>query len=140
VASLLRRCLNREPNHRPSAASAARVLARSGGPGTVADPVGETTFWGELRRRRFPQFVGSAMLVGGTVIAFASEVLVGQFGAYEVLRPLSVPLAICGVAAAIVITWFHGERGAQESGALEWVFHGVIGVIWLTSSAWILFF
>jgi hypothetical protein len=96
------------------------------------------TFWGELTRRRFPQFVGSALLVGAGVIGFASEVVVGQFGANDMLRPLSVPLALCGVAAAVVITWFHGERGEQESSRFERILLGVIGVLWVALTAWIL--
>lgn len=136
VASLLKRCLNREPNHRPSAANAAKALeVRAEGADAV--PLEGATFWEELKRRRFPQFVGSAVLVGAGVIGFASEVVVGQFGAPDVLRPLSVPLAVCGVAAATVITWFHGERGAQQSSSVEKVLLGFIGAIWLAVTTWI---
>ena len=138
VASLLKRCMNREPNHRPSAANAAKTL-RTAAPGESGVPRPEDmTFWGELTRRRFPQFVGSALLVGAGVIGFASEVVVGQFGANDMLRPLSVPLALCGVAAAVVITWFHGERGEQESSRFERILLGVIGVLWVALTAWIL--
>jgi hypothetical protein len=64
--------------------------------------------------------------------------VVGQFGAAEVLQSLSVPLALCGVASACVITWYHGERGKQRRSSLEWILLGVITAIWLASSAWIL--
>lgn len=140
VAGLLRRCMNREPNHRPSAAAAADTLKPSAGgtPGTSSAPAGDSTLWDELIRRRFPQFVGSALLVGASVVAFASEVVVGQFGASDVIRPLSVPLALCGVAAAVVITWYHGERGTQSSSTTEWVLLGLIAATWLAASAWVL--
>jgi hypothetical protein len=98
----------------------------------------DATFWEALKRRRFPQFVGSSLLVGAGVIGFASEVVVGQFGANDILRLLSVPLAICGVAAATIITWFHGERGHQGSSRVEWILLGVVGAVWLSLSAWIL--
>jgi serine/threonine protein kinase len=138
VASLLKRCMNREPNHRPSATNAARALQVTG-PGEVGGFLPEdSTFWGELKRRRFPQFVGSALLVGTGVIAFTSEVVVGVFGLPDVLSFLSLPLALCGVAAAIIITWFHGERGAQGSSRLEWALLGIVGVIWLTITTMIL--
>jgi serine/threonine protein kinase len=140
VASLLKRCMNREPNHRPSAASAASVLRPSQEPGSPMsfDADAASTLWEELMRRRFPQFVGSALLVGASVIAFTAEVVVGQFEADEILRPLSVPLALCGVAAATVITWYHGERGEQSSSTTERVLLAVIAAVWLASSAWIL--
>jgi hypothetical protein len=137
VASLLKRCMNREPNHRPSAANAASALQvnATGAVGVVTPE--DATFWDALKRRRFPQFVGSALIVGAGVIAFVSEVVVGQFDQPDVLKFLSVPLALGGVAAATVITWFHGERGAQQSSALEWTLLGVIGVIWVSITAMI---
>lgn len=138
VASLLRRCLSREPNHRPSAATAAATLEDPETAGDSGLDVGPATFWEELKLRRFPQFVGSALLVGASIVAFASEVVVSQFNANEVLRPLSVPLALCGVAAATVITWYHGERGKQRSSTMEWILLAVIGVIWVTATVWIL--
>ena len=138
IASLLRRCMNREPNHRPSAAMAAAALRDPDATGGHEVQVGPTTFVGELMRRRFPQFVGSALLVGASIIGFASEVVVGQFEANEIIRPLSVPLAVCGVAAATVITWFHGERGKQRGSVVEWALLGTLGVIWIASTAWIL--
>jgi serine/threonine protein kinase len=138
VAALLKRCLNREPNHRPSAVIAAKTLQTQSSGGLTPADVTYTTFWDELKRRRFPQFVGSALVVGAGVVGFASEVVVGQFEAPEVLRPLSVPLAVGGVLAAIVLTWFHGERGAQRSSSVEWILLSVIGFIWIAATAWIL--
>jgi len=75
--------------------------------------------------------------VGAGVVGFVSEVVVGQFGADDVLRPLSVPLAVFGVAAATVITWYHGERGKQQRSRLEWILLSVIGVTWLSLTVWI---
>jgi serine/threonine protein kinase len=137
VASLLKRCLNREPNHRPSAANAAKTLQVKEPGSTPSESTEDGTLWDELKRRRFPQFVGSALLVGAGVVGFVSEVVVGQFGADDVLRPLSVPLAVFGVAAATVITWYHGERGKQQRSRLEWILLSVIGVTWLSLTVWI---
>ncbi|MDH3205910.1 MAG: serine/threonine protein kinase [Gemmatimonadota bacterium] len=138
VAALLKRCMNREPNHRPSAANAAKALQDTAIGGVGGLNAEDATFWDELKRRRFPQFVGSAVVVGATFVGFASEVVVSQFGANDLLRPLSVPLAVCGVAAATVITWYHGERGTQRSGVLERVLLVLIGVLWLSITAWII--
>ncbi len=138
IGALLKRCLNQEPNHRPSAAIAARTLSSQSGSELTPADVEYASFWDELKRRRFPQFIGSALVAGTLVIGFASEVVVGQFGAPDVLRPLSVPLGVCGVLAAIVITWFHGERGQQSGSVVEWILLGLIGAVWVASSAWIL--
>jgi serine/threonine protein kinase len=138
VAAVLKRCLNREPNRRPSAATAARALSTKDPEARTPEDITYTGLWDELKRRRFPQFVGSALLVGTAIIGFASEVVVGQFNANEVIRPLSVPLALCGVAAATVITWYHGERGVQKSSVTEWVLLGVIAIVWLAATTLIL--
>jgi serine/threonine-protein kinase len=138
IASLLKRCMNREPNHRPSAQAAAAALRDPDSTGGHEVHVGPTTLLDELMTRRFPQFVGSALLVGASIVSIASEVIVDQFGANDVIRPLSVPLAACGVAAAMVVTWYHGERGKQRSSMVEWVLLGIIAVIWIASTAWIL--
>jgi len=137
IASLLKRCMNREPNHRPSAATAAAALRDPDASGSHEVSGGPTTFLDELLRRRFPQFVGSALLTGAGIIGFASEVVVGQFDANDIIRPLSVPLAVCGVAAATVTTWYHGERGKQRGSTVEWVLLGLIGVIWIASTVWV---
>jgi serine/threonine protein kinase len=136
VAALLKRCLNREPNHRPSAAIAAKTLqARDGGTLTPAD-VEYGTLWDDLKRRRFPQFVGGAITGGVGVVGFVA-LLREQYDIGLVWLNASFPLAACGVLAASVIAWFHGERGEQESSKLEWILLGIIGAIWLSFTAWI---
>ena len=43
----------------------------------------------------------------------------------------------CGVASATILAWFHGEAGKQKTNVLEWILLSVIGVVWLSISAWI---
>jgi serine/threonine-protein kinase len=137
VADLLRRCLNREPNHRPSAADAARVLSgetassqdgSTGGVEEVAD-------FQQLLRRRVPQIV---IVSGAAAVGFIQLVAVlvemGTIGA--IFWDLSLPFAVCGVAASTVIAWFHGEKGKQETSVLEWILLSVIAVVWIAVSAW----
>jgi membrane associated rhomboid family serine protease len=50
---------------------------------------------------------------------------------------LTLPFAACGVAAAAVVAWFHGERGKQHVTLPEYVILGAIGVIWITLSVWV---
>ncbi len=140
VADLLMRCLNREPNHRPSAAGAAAVLR--GGPEAAAasqtsGSVEDALTWEGLFRRRIPQFIAGAVAAGagfvGIVLALEDTGRVSP-----TMADLSFPLAGCGVAAATVVAWFHGERGPQETNVLEWILLSVIGVIWVTITGWIL--
>ena len=140
VADLLIRCLNREPNHRPSAASAAEVLKggpASGAPMQSSGSVEDALTWQVLSKRRIPQFIGASVAAGagfiGLVLALEDVGRVGPLWA-----SLSFPFAASAVAAATVVAWFHGERGKQQTNVLEWILLSVIGVVWLTLSAWII--
>lgn len=147
VADLLKRCLNREPKHRPSAADAARILSgkRAGGgakggegfqrTGSIEDPV----TLDELVTRNVPRIVGMAGAAGLGLIG-----LTGTLVEMEVLDKdpyflLTLPAAACGVMAATVIGWFHGEKGRQTSSMLEWLLLSLIGIAWVMTSAWIVF-
>ena len=139
VAELLKRCLNREPNHRPSAAQAARVLkgeeagvAVSGSSGAVEDAL---TIQG-LFKRRVPQFLAAASATGVGFLGFVW--MLEESGTFKthLAFELALPFATSGVAAATVVAWFHGEHGKQEASVLEWILLSVIGVIWVTISAW----
>jgi hypothetical protein len=142
VADLLRRCLNREPKHRPSAADAARVLGGEAadrsegrtGTGGVEDPVD----FQEIVRRRVPHIVVLAAGAG-----FALMQLTSQFVEMDivplVMYRLTLAFVAAGVVAATVVAWFHGERGRQEASVIEWVLLSVIAVIWVGASGWILF-
>ncbi len=135
VADLLRKCLNPEPNRRPTAANAARTLQ----PPEHAPPSAVTTHGSlsaELKRRRFPQFVAGALAGGVGVVSFVA-LLREMYDVDLVWVSLAFPFAACGVVAASVVAWFHGERGAQESSATEWVLLSLTGLVWLALTAWI---
>jgi serine/threonine protein kinase len=142
VADLLRRCLNREPNHRPSAADAARILGGGGGDGprpavsTGSGSIEEPADIQQVVKRRVPQiiFVTGAFAAG--LVSFVSD-LVDRGRLDQVFFDLSLPFAACGVAAATVVAWFHGEKGKQEASVLEWMLLSVVAVIWIAISAWI---
>lgn len=145
TAGLLRRCLNREPNHRPAAADAARVLGDE--PGAAAESVtpgrrgGLDAEAGDLRqliRRRVPQIVAIAAGAGLGLMG-----LMAQFVEMSVVPPvayrLTLPFVGCGIVAATTVAWFHGERGRQQASVLEWILLGIVAVVWLAISGWILF-
>lgn len=141
VADLLRRCLNREPNHRPSATDASRLLKgeTSGLHATGlqgATSAEHTADLQQLLKRRVPQIV---LVAGAAAIGFIQLVgLLVEMGTVgQIMFPLSLVLAISGVAGATVVAWFHGEKGKQEASVLEWVLLSLIAVVWLGVSGWI---
>ncbi len=146
VADLLRRCLNREPNHRPSAADASRVLSGTGSPapgghgvaGTPGGTGGQVALADgadlqELIRRRVPQIVLITAVAAYGLLQFVELI----FDNDSLVFRLALPFAGCGVLASTVVAWFHGEKGKQETSLLEWALLGAIGVVWLALSAWI---
>lgn len=142
LADLLGRCLNREPNHRPTAADVARLLKDGGSTGpSVAlgsrDSVEDTADFQQLLKRRVPQIV---LVAGAAAIGFIQLVgLLVEMGTVgPILFPLSLVLAISGVAAATVVAWFHGEKGKQEASVLEWILLSLIAVVWLGVSGWMI--
>jgi serine/threonine-protein kinase len=142
VADLLRRCLNREANHRPSAADASRILSGETGSGpsrrvpSGGGSIEEAADIQQLIRRRVPQIVLVTGAFAAGLISFVSD-LVDRGRLDQVFFDLSLPFAACGVGAATVVAWFHGEKGKQEASVFEWLLLGVITVLWIAVSAWI---
>jgi len=142
IADLLKRCLSREPKHRPSAADVVSVLAgdpsgaAAGGP--TSGGVEEAADFQQLIRRRVPQVV---IITGGAglgLMSLMNELTADQQLLDPIWYRLTLPFVACGLAAATVIAWFHGERGKQQTNVLEWVLLSVIGVIWFSISAWMI--
>ena len=141
IADVLRRCLNREPNHRPSAATVAATLhgRHTGEAGAVVGgSVEDALTWREISRRRVPQLMGAALAAGAGFVGLVTGV-VDVYELDQTWVSLSFALAGCGVAAATVLAWFHGERGRQQSSVLEWILLSVITVVWVALSGWLVF-
>lgn len=140
VADLLRRCLAREPKHRPSASDASRILRGEGtGPQSIVGTSGsveEAADFQELLKRRVPQIV---LVAGAAALGFIQlmGVLVDMGTLAPVFFSLSLVLAIAGVAGATVVAWFHGEKGKQDANVLEWILLSLIAVVWVGVSGWI---
>ena len=145
LADLLRRCLNREPKHRPSAAEVARALSADSGPAAqpaiaTSGSVEEAADLQQLLRRRVPQIVLVAAVAGSTLLG-AVGLLVenNKFGPYgQTVFDLTLWVVGAGIAGATVVAWFHGEKGRQQTNVLEWILLSLIVVVWLTVSAWTL--
>jgi serine/threonine-protein kinase len=146
LADLLRRCLARQPKHRPSARDVTRALepygaGADGAAAGASSPAGgrgaaEPADLHELVRRRVPQIVLIAIGIGWGLMTLMDQ-LVDRDVLPGVFYRLTLPFAACGVAAAAVVAWFHGERGKQHVTLLEYVLLGAIGVIWVTLSVWV---
>ena len=145
VADLLRRCLNREPKHRPSAAEVARALAADSAPAAQSAYATSGSVEGaadlqHLIKRRVPQIVFFAAVAGsgllGLVGLLRENNKFGQYG--QTVFDLSLWFVGAGIAAATVVAWFHGEKGRQQTSLLGWILLSLIGVVWLTVSAWTL--
>ena len=137
VADLLQRCLSREPNHRPRAADVVRILSAPApaSPGQTmggrADP--ESGDIAELIKRRVPQVVGLAIVVGVGAVSLMAE-LVGAYGWPQFVLDFTIATAVAGFFSSAVLAWFHGEAGRQQAPMIEFVLLGVIGVGWLVAS------
>jgi serine/threonine-protein kinase len=133
TADLLKRCLAKDPMHRPRAADVVRALEGGAAGGGAGGPTAGTDL-AELVKRRVPQAVLVAVGAGITLIGLAD--------ALEDLLPpesmlLTVVLAVTGVVASAVLAWFHGERGRQRAPLVEYLLLGLIGAAWLIVSVWV---
>lgn len=140
LADLLRRCLAREPLHRPTAAVLVQRLEAIGAAGSgdrvavSAEATADLTDPATLIKRRVPQIVGLAVVAGGGVVGFMSSL----YERYELPRwvfDVTIATAVTGVIVSTVIAWFHGEKGRQEATRTEFVLLGLIAVAWLTACA-----
>lgn len=140
LADLLRRCLAREPKHRPSAKDVARALAPSttdgGSRAGAPDSMGDAADLRELVNRRVPQIVLLAVGVGWGLMTLMDQ-LVDRDIVAGVFYQLTLPFAVCGIAAAAVVAWFHGARGKQRTSLLEYLLLAAIAAVWIALSAWI---
>ncbi len=143
LAEVLKRCLDRTPNYRPTASDLVRVLKggeRDAWPASqdaVMASVQGPADVQELLRRRVPQIVVLTGMLGLGLMGLVDQ-LADRGVVSNTMYLLTLPLVACGVAAATVIAWFHGERGPQRSQVLEWILLSLIGVAWLSATAWIL--
>lgn len=140
VADLVRRCLAREPRHRPAAVDVERTLAR--GDETASGPDGspgvpspdELSDVQTLLKKRVPQ----AVLITGTVAVFITQIISGFENPR--LYSASLVLAVTAVAVSAVVAWFHGERGHQKAPAMEYVILAVVVSAGVALSGLVYFF
>jgi serine/threonine-protein kinase len=141
VSELLRRCLAREPNHRPGASDVARALEGGGAeevPAGTVTSVEEPADLGTLIKKKVPQVVFIAGVVGFGFTEFVQSLQDGGV-IRQAAYPASLVLAASGVLGATVIAWFHGEKGRQRAPFIEYVLLSLIILGGLMASGWIFF-
>ncbi|MGM0669910.1 MAG: serine/threonine-protein kinase [Gemmatimonadota bacterium] len=131
-ARILERCLEKDPKKRPTAVHLARTLeteedgselpqASSGGPGGIL---------GSLLQRRIPQVAVVTGAVGFAVLTFWGD-LADRGVLPEWTYRQALNTFFCGLAAALVVGWFHGARGKQLVKLAEILLLAGIFVVWL---------
>jgi serine/threonine-protein kinase len=127
IADVLRRCLNRNPKHRPRAEDLVRILEGRGSP----EPSEPTTF-GELSKRRLPQAwaVTLPVIVAGiSIVGTHVDVENTDRWPYRV----AVATGIWVFALVTTVSWFHGEKGEQKAPPAEFGLLGACTIAWLAS-------
>lgn len=139
LEAVLKRCLAKEPEHRPSAADVARRLT-SPGEVTPVPPMraqAEEGLIASLKERRLPQITIGYGAVAWAVLQL-SWLLVESQTLPRVVFDLALVALVTGFPAVLTGAWFHGKKGRQEFEPIEyWVFGG-LALIWLVVSGLIL--
>ena len=143
---LVSRCLSEKPGNRPSAADAAQALSAPPVPISEAvSPPGGTAdskppflrLLSELRKRRFPQIVvpfGAAAWAATEV----GDMMVERSWLPPGSSDLLLSFLIVGLPAAMVVAWFHGEKGPQDMPRIEAWILGALGLVWVAWSVVVL--
>jgi hypothetical protein len=132
IANVLRRCLNKEPKHRPAASNISRALdgvwqlprldGNGGGLRTL------------IEKKRVAKAVAAGFVVSG-FIAGGVATLSEQYESmpnWAFTESLATGVAI--ILASVVIGWFHGAKGRQRVPMVEYVALSVIVVAWLIAT------
>ena len=138
LATLLGKCLSAEAARRPSARSVAHRLARNATPGARAardgaDEAGSLQrWWGALIRGRVPQWTAGAA-AGGWLVLQAIDQLIQNSLAPAILYPVALSGVLAGVVVAVILAWFHGERGVQHFRMAEVWLLLAVAALWVLS-------
>ena len=87
--------------------------------------------WKDLKERRIIQMVLAYVAVGWVMLDGADQ-LVGRELLPELFYRLALVLYLGGIPAALIIGWYHGERGNQKVTGVEL---GLLGGVLLVTSA-----
>ncbi|MGW8268341.1 MAG: serine/threonine-protein kinase [Longimicrobiales bacterium] len=139
LADLLARCLSKDPEKRPSAPYIVDALRRGTGPQPSGsqDSSPSDNLLDSLIRRRLPQIVAVTGVVGIAAHGFIAE-LADRGVVPERVYQVALATFICAFAGSIIVAWFHGKKGRQKVPPLEVTLLGVLVIVWVLVSAWLL--
>jgi serine/threonine protein kinase len=132
LASILERCLSKQPMKRPGAAFVAEALARGTDPtmtqgGIFTNPA---EILNTLLLRRVPQIVVITFILGVGALAFFGN-LADRDVIPETLFRLVLATVMCLLAASWIVAWFHGEKGKQKVSFVEVLLLALVAVVWV---------
>lgn len=87
----------------------------------------------DLRERRVVQFLLTYAAAGWLVLQLVDQV-VDRSVLPEVAYRVVLTLVVCGFPGALIMSWFHGARGAQVAPAVEKWLLGVVAVFAIAAS------
>ena len=85
------------------------------------------TFWSQLKQRRMFQVV-AAYAAAGWVAVEAIDQLTDQGIIPRLFYPLALIWYLFGLPAALILGWFHGEKGDQKAPRLEIVLLSILAI------------
>lgn len=132
LSRLLLQCLEKEPKKRPTAGYLARTLDADEGEKSPSSTRGEEqgSILSSLLRRRLPQVVVVTGAAGFAVLTFVGD-LADRGILPEVIYRHTLNTVFCGLAAALVVGWFHGAKGKQLVTLLEMVLLAGVFAVWV---------
>jgi TolB-like protein len=86
------------------------------------------SLWSEIKERRITQIV-IAYLVGGWIVVSVIDQPVDRGVLPEVVYQVVFTLFLFGILGALIIGWYHGEKGEQQAPKVEIAMLSVIGLI-----------
>ena len=86
------------------------------------------SLWSEIKQRRITQIVVS-YLVGGWIAVSVVDQVVDREVLPPVVYEVAFTLFLFGILGALIIGWYHGEKGEQEAPKIEIALLVVIGMI-----------
>jgi TolB-like protein len=84
--------------------------------------------WKEVRQRRITQIVVT-YLIGGWIVLGVVDQVVDREVLPPVVYQVALTLYLVGMAAALIIGWYHGEKGAQEAPRIEIAMLVVVAIV-----------
>jgi TolB-like protein len=86
------------------------------------------SLWSEIKQRRITQIV-IAYLVGGWIVVSVIDQPVDRGVLPEVVYQVAFTLFLFGILGALIIGWYHGEKGEQQAPKIEIVMLTLIGLL-----------